>query len=592
MQSVPTLVPLPSESALGPSYFHLLPVDILTMIAAPVLRDDDQEYTARLTMFAEPVFGALTSSESWRLLLATQPEHVYRTAWSSNNHMAVLCLRYDGTIDYPRLLYQAQALVPDHTAPVVSREAWTQAQANRYDILLTTFRTRIAAQLTAFLVCTATLSEVTTRIDYLFTLPDLFAVAQPDFEQDVWALCRRAPAALVNLSSHFNAGVINYDFWADLYLVHIKPYVGETIRFWQTYKVKHWHQAWFRAAIWANDSTKFRHAYSTLGYCFEEVMRILKGTGHQDYGLTLGELCRADADELIDDLGLWPHVESAYLVNFISEPSRVRAVVQTRTLQLTAADFPLLYIRGLPRDIMPYLPPHSTPAVIADMTRPTPGVVLALINHDHRPWPWTDIYHLCAAPIVKRANLINYLLPLERVRAPAYHDQLPYLGVHWLPPLVVATSARDDLVASNANYMALYRLFLIYFVTHAGPGPRTRFHCYNTDHLVEDHLLVRCEHSGADSTGDLERHLTFCPRPYARILSVDATCAVEVTPSSLTIIRNQGIAHIQIPAAVTLTIRTAGYSDQFELYDYDVTDGTWLQVSFALYYGITEPSRN
>lgn len=110
-----------------------------------------------------------------------------------------------------------------------------------------------------------------------------------------------------------------------------------------------------------------------------------------------------------------------------SSPPQLLAVLQERGVLLTFMDICSegLDLSCVAAVLQSFLSPDATRKLLTQASVPTAGLLLALVAKSGRPLARGEIHFLCAHRKIRRHNLINYVLPVERVPKPSFVPHLP-----------------------------------------------------------------------------------------------------------------------------------------------------------------------
>lgn len=601
-----SLRPRSCDNAPLVNYLQILPDDVNQLMLAYVLYDSKQDHTYTMNVFAQPLFRSLTNSSLWQRLLADRPRVLYRTYWSSNNYTAARFLHFDGTIDYAPLLSHVSRNIPDDAnfgdLGDGSRACWSTAAGFRCDLRLTALRDQLALRLAERRSELHADRALAIRcLTEIFSLNGPFLVSHLPLEEEIIGLCDSLGTGAYEFlrrdKSNFNAAFgfsVNHNFWLLLYGKYIEPQIGTALRKGDPMalpqcKVDNWDRAWFTAALWTNDVVIFTQAYTELGYTRDDITESIISDDIDRGCLDMNMMYQADADQIIAALDLWDRISPEDVADqIILRAPRLQTALQARGYSFTLPDLSTFYYRDLPSRLRPFLPAEATPLLITLVEAPSASLLLALLEHSQRPLSWSEICFMFMCPALANENLINYVLPVERVVDPAFRSQLPYLAEQWgaLPaPDDGAAGIGQALTAHWSNYRNLYRLFLLYFATQRSL-PRTPFHCYDSGEVFygrrtpyHTNLTTRTPVDGPKCT------LFFHPRPHTRVFVMDRAAGVILSLPLPQIIYTHDMMYVFIPAQHSLTVANFENNTSAELYDYDVDDFAWLVGAFTKYYG-------
>lgn len=575
-------------------YFHLLVSDILLLLVRYVLYDPDQDYVIYKALFAGSLFGALTAHPLWPAVLADRARVLYYQDWASTDYAGMEFLRYDGGVDYPRLVEHltttlAACAATDAADDSLCSASWTFARRCRLDVLSTRLRTRVAGYLQNSDWAGPVLGHrLRGRLGRVLAWPALLAVPHSILEQAVTTLFEHSPPdSVYDLLRGGTDLQINYPFFTLLYTTYIHPRVGDKLGRAPSARVpaasraelNHWRAAWCRAALTSTELTPFWDTCERLGLRTARLRKLVCAGAAAELSLDIATLCAADATQIITVLDLWTAILPAHVGQLIIPCApRLRGALRARGYTLSSADLAGLSLRGLPADIVPFLGPDVTPTVLTTLAPAsvTPAVLLALLQHHGQPLREADLYTLWAAPLVQAHNLMNYVLPVERLVEAAFRALVTHLDQRWgfivSADSDVITAATDvvpllDESVDAVGYVQLYRLFLVYHLEHHSQ-PAVPFHCYD---------FARCEPGAIIEYFTVEAGTgLLAPCPHPRLLVYEQNDTVLFTPLVVQFTSDQ-LNVVYLPSYTHLVVTGLDELAHCALYDYDVADFIWLK---------------
>lgn len=415
----------------------------------------------------------------------------------------------------------------------------------------------------------------------------------------------------------------------------------------------YWTRTYIKAAAHTDDPLIFTAVMSELGCTRVDIVSCLRKYSVYGDALNLGVLVRADAAALITYFDMWNEVIPTLSVRSLSLTPRVRASLRTQNIRLAWAQCETgESSHVLPEHIVPFLPDDTTPFYVVDNPVSFSAAFFVALLQRYRQTKELDldsddIYELLAVDASPRyrayptdhslAKVAPYLLPVEQAQEPAFRALVATLDDNWPTDL------------TNGEYLALYRVFLLYHcgqdksfaaLDSSGPPPSSplfyrpadradRFHNQRSTPFTPNlPVPFRCRNfteaafttnTPDDNDGESNEYVdnthqfhsensppfivTIAPVVYARVLAVQPDPAGKVIAGGRLLSVSNLAAWdqigqmIYIPAHTVCVIQNLNFSFDIcsceeeanyvsRIYDCDIADFQWLQSALQARYGV------